>query len=142
MLICIECKTEILEGTDAAIKGVCIPCSENRSLFDDNARNIRKFQKHLDAQYIEIERISQSKQNVDYLVTSALWDIDPRFRSRNIKAGSASCILRINKSTGKITVVYPLAFDESGRILSRAKQALNKTYDNGEFPEKICWASG
>ena len=142
MLICKKCKTEILAGTDAAEKGICIPCSENRSLFDDVDKNIRTFNKKPDLQYIQIERLSKSKQYVDYEVTSTLWDNDPRFRSRHIKVGSVTGVLRINKTNGEIIVVYPIAHDKSDKILLRAKHILTKAYKNGEFPKKTCFASG
>jgi len=105
-------------------------------------RNIRTFQKRLDGQLIDIKRISQSKSHADYEVTSTLWDIDPRFRSRNIKAGTASGILRIKKDTGDIAVVYPMSFDHNGQILLKAKTVLLKAFEKGEFPEKTGFASG
>lgn len=142
MIICEQCGTEILEGTDAAENKVCIPCEENRSLFDEASRNIRTFRKRLDGQLIDIKRISQSKSHADYEVSSTLWDIDPRFRSRNIKAGTASGILRIKKDTGDIVVVYPMSYDNSGQILLKAKVVLLRAFENGEFPEKTCYASG
>jgi len=142
MITCDQCGTEIMEGTDAAKDKVCIPCDENRSLFDDASRNVRAFQKRLDGQLIHILRISQSKLHADYEVTSTLWDIDPRFRSRNIKVGTVSSILRIKKDTGKITVVYPMAYDEDGKILFKAKRVLLKAFEKGEFPEKTGYASG
>ncbi|GAA6140163.1 hypothetical protein NBRC116583_39110 [Arenicella sp. 4NH20-0111] len=142
VIICEKCRTEILEGTDAAKDKICIPCGENRPLFDDASRNVRTFRKRLDGQLIHLIRISQSKVHADYEVTSTLWDIDPRFRSRNTKAGTVSSILRIRKDTGEITVVYPMAFDGNGKILLKAKRVLLKAFEKGELPEKTCYASG
>ena len=125
-----------------AKNSICIPCLENRPLFDDSSRNVRKYRKRLDSQLIEITRISKNKKHADYEVTSAIWDIDPRFISRNIKVGTATGLVRIDKTTGEITVVYPMVLDYEDKVLSRAKHVLSKAYENGELPEKAGWASG
>jgi len=140
-LVCTKCGTEIQCGTNAEMTNVCIPCADGRSLFDDDSRNVRRFHKRLDRQLIQITRLSQSTLHADYEVTSTLWDIDPRFRSRNIKVGSVTGILRIDKGTGEIYVVYPIAFDDDGGVLLKAKRVLSKAFEKGEFPVKTGWAS-
>lgn len=142
MLVCKKCKTEIMEGTAAAEKLVCIPCSEDRPLFNDESRNIRAFKKRLDGQYIEISRISKSKNYFDYQVTSTIRDMDPRFRSRYIKAGSSTGIIRIYKETGNMEVIYPISLDTNDQNLLKAMSVLSKAFRKGELPEKTCYASG
>nr|WP_159063728.1 hypothetical protein [Thaumasiovibrio occultus] len=142
MLTCKECNTEILEGTTAASVSLCIPCSEHRVLFNDESRNIRSYRKHLDGQHLGIEKIRATKHYVEYAVTSALWDNDPRFRSRKIKVGSSTGVLRIYTDSGQIDVVYPLSFDPEGRVLAKAKGKLLAAFHEGNLPEKTYFASG
>ena len=136
---CSICNTQLKAETSAYSKGVCIPCSEDRSLFNDAARNIREFGVHVDSQCIDILKLKDCKLYVDYEVTSTLWDIDPRFRSRSIKAGSTTGILtgilRLYKESGEVDIVYPILHDK-GVVLAKAKACLNRLFDKGEYPDK------
>ena len=139
---CSTCGTELIEGSTASKLLVCIPCRENRSLFNDPEKNIRHFKKRLDHQLIDIERVSDKKDYAEYAVSTAISDIDPRFRSRNIRVGIATGYLRIYKDTGQIEVIYPVPGDDKESILRRAESVLRKAYANNEFPVKTCYASG
>ena len=141
MLRCSLCKTELLDGTKAAEDRLCIPCAEERPLFDDKEKNVRRFSKRLDSQLIELTKISDKPNIIEYEVTCSLWDYDPRFRSRSIKVGNVTGIFRICRKTGDISVIYPVAYDD-GRVTMRAKRVLEKAILNGEFPDKTGWASG
>lgn len=139
---CSTCGTELIEGSTASKLLMCIPCREKRSLFNDPEKNIRHFQKRLDHQLIDIERVSDKKDYAEYSISTAISDIDPRFRSRNIRVGIATGYLRIYKETGQIEVIYPIPGDDKESILRRAESVLLKAYANNEFPVKTCFASG
>lgn len=142
MNTCSTCGTELIEGSTASKLLECIPCRENRSLFNDPKKNIRHFQKRLDHQLINIEQVSNQKNYAEYSVSTAIYDIDPRFRSRNIHVGIATGYVRIYKNTGQIEVIYPVPGDNKESILRRAESVLLKAYANNKFPVKICFASG
>lgn len=48
--------------------------------------------------------------------------------------------LRINKKSGDVKVLS-FADGDNGTYADRASMALIKHWNNGEFPEKTCWAS-
>lgn len=142
MIKCSICGTEIIEGSTASELQECIPCREDRSLFNDPEKNIRKFEKKLDHQLIEIERVSDKKIYAEYSVSTRITDIDPRFRSRHICVGTATGYVRIYKDTGIFEVIYPVPGDEKGGILRRAESVLLKAHQKNEYPARTCYASG
>ena len=138
---CSKCSTELKEQTTAYSVGICIPCSEDRSLFNDVSKNIRNFSLHPDGQCVDMEKLKETSDYVDYSITATLWDIDPRLRSRNIIVGSTTGIFRLHKSTGNIDIVYPILHDK-GIVEAKAKHRLLKLYKEGVFPEKTGHYSG
>lgn len=131
-----------MEGSSPEESLVCIPCQEDRSLFNDPDKNIRLFKKRLDHQLIDIERISDKSEFAEYSVTTSVWDIDPRFRSRNLHVGTATGYIRLYKETGSFEVIYPVPGDEKGSIIERAESVLRKAHLKNEYPVKTCFVSG
>lgn len=139
---CSECKTELIPGSDAFRTSLCTPCSNSAALFNDSSRNVRERSLKLDAQLIEIAKLSTGRKYVDYEVSSSLWDIDPRYRSRYIKVGLSTGVVRVNIETKETSIVYPLLHDVEGHIMKRAIFVIEKAVANGTFPEKTGYASG
>ena len=142
MIKCSIFGTEIVSGSTASELLVCIPCRENRSLFNDQSKNIRSFKNRLDHQLIEIDRVANKSKYVEYSVSTTVWDIDPRFRSRYIRVGVAIGYLRLYKESGEIEVIYPVPGDDRGVIQNRAASVLTKAHLEGEYPVKTCYAAG
>lgn len=131
-----------MKGTSAEESLVCIPCRENRSLFNVPDKNIRHFSKRLDHQLIDIERVSDKSDFAEYAVTTKVSDHDPRYRSRSIRVGSATGYIRLYKETGSFEVIYPVPGDDKGSIIKRAESVLLKAHLKNEYPVKTCFASG
>lgn len=50
-------------------------------------------------------------------------------------------LLRIDKSTGAVTLVRPMPCDDDERSFSRASRKVWLHWQAGEFPEVTCWAA-
>ncbi|WP_087024790.1 hypothetical protein [Thaumasiovibrio subtropicus] len=137
MLSCDVCKTELLEGTEAASQMRCIPCGEGRSISRDAEQNIRRFKKVLDLKNTRLDRLMDTATFADYAITAAVWDLDPRFRSRHLNVGTSTGVVRVIKERGAIEVVYPLAYDEDDVVLKRATQVILAALEGGALTEQL-----
>jgi hypothetical protein len=49
--------------------------------------------------------------------------------------------LRLNKSTGDVSIIQPALGDDQSRLYLRAAHKIKKHWSRGETPEITCWAS-
>jgi|GEM_PF-2334843 len=96
----------------------------------------------LDWQLISAERNENSRSYVDYEVTSTAWADDPRHKSRAIKAGSATALIRLHKESGEVEILYPFPEAANSSILMAITHKLLKHHERQEYPEKVVYACG
>ena len=76
--------------------------------------------------YIEIIKVAETAGQAEY-----------SFGASAEKVGR----LRLNKASGAVTVLVPLADDVGSRYTARATQKIVQHWRKGESPARTCWAS-
>jgi hypothetical protein len=50
-------------------------------------------------------------------------------------------LLKIEKSTGKITLIEGMIGDSENRAFLRASRKISLAWQEGKYPDRTCWAS-
>ena len=78
------------------------------------------------AVYLDIEKTAASAAFVEY-----------EFRTVDERSG----VLRIDLRSGKVELQRMLPGDKDGGLFARASHKVSKAWEDGELPDKLCWAS-
>jgi hypothetical protein len=96
----------------------------------------------LDTMCIPIEKRDETAEHVDYVYKSALWISDADRKGRPRIAKHEEGMLRLQKSSGKVTVLIPIAGLNSVEVTTRAVFKLKSHWKRKEFPDKTGYYSG
>jgi hypothetical protein len=89
-----------------------------------------------------IEKGKEMQAFADYFFIATVWDKDPRFRSRSMIVGETRGLLRLDKQTGAMELLYPMPEDKDERRFRSACAVLRRHWQDGELPEKTMFACG
>ena len=98
---------------------------------------------HVDDQSIGVLKDKETPHCIDYFFIANLWCRDPRYVRRNMLAGECRGLLRFDKQTLQVELLFPMFGDDNRRRFNAAASRVLKEFrSNGYWPEETQHASG
>jgi hypothetical protein len=139
---CTNCSYEMLATTAERTGGLCVPCSEGRTVDRTPRNHERKPGRSIDWQSIGILLDNDKSAYADYFFEADVWDKDPRYKARSMRVGTNRGLMRLHKDSGVIELLQPMPEDDDEKRFRSASSKLAKHWKAGEIPKATQFACG